>query len=122
MEKKREEEDDVIIMRLLPLQKEDDAHTHNWSAYIVLPTSSILSPTFKNPPKGRSEELDMTRIRTASKGQVSREVMMVAKAEAPKMMGISKTSDEPGPTLLFPNDWEGKSWIIILAPRRRRGT
>lgn len=65
----------------------------------LLLTSHILFPTVKNPPKGKSVDEDMTRIRTASKGQVMREVMIVANAEAPKMMGISKTSEEPGPTL-----------------------
>jgi hypothetical protein len=43
------------------------------------------------------EEEDMMRMRTASRGQVSRQVMMVESAEAPRMMGISKTSAEPGP-------------------------
>ena len=44
------------------------------------------------------EEEDMIRIRTASRGQVRRQVMIVERAEAPRMIGISKTSAEPGPT------------------------
>ena len=43
-------------------------------------------------PSSISLEEDMTRMRTASRGQVRRQVMIVERAEAPRMMGISKTS------------------------------
>ena len=41
----------------------------------------------------------MILIRTASRGQVRRQVMMVESAEAPRMMGISNTSAEPVPIM-----------------------
>jgi len=49
--------------------------------------------------EAREGEDDIILIRTASRGQVRRQVMIVERAEAPKMMGISKTSAEPVPMM-----------------------
>jgi hypothetical protein len=70
--------------------------------------ASISFPTVKKLPRSAEEEeeageeagvaADIIRIRTASRGQVRTQVMMVESAEAPKMMGISNTSPGPAPT------------------------